>query len=635
MSSDHAAHATTAEQHAMRAESLPAFRGFSLTHTRSQVAEALSHFGRLMIFEEYTKHDITHVDGLLQIYDWLIPPAEQEKLTAAEWLLLALGGYLHDFGLLVTRTEYEQRHATNFPLYKDQISQADGADDLDYRVHLERLPGDERERFLYQEFVRTNHARRIRSWLSGRPDKSLGCDLQIVEMLRSLTVNLDPVFVADLGVICESHQLDDLDNIDKYPLDRPYGQSVDEAANLQYVAIFLRAADLLHIRSDRTPTTAFRIISPRNPISQREWAKQRAVRSVRPKKAVDGEGNYDPNGKTDTIEIHARFTDADGFFGLTAYLQYAASQIRLCHDWANASFKRTHRHLEFPWKRIDTSNIDAEGFIASPFEFQLDQRKILDLLTGHTLYNDTTVVLRELLQNAIDAVRLQEVMVPSKTEPVVRVHWSPENGELTVQDNGTGMTQEIIEKNFLRVGSSLYQEQQFIKRHPGFSPISRFGIGALSAFMIADDVEVITVSPKDEQARLLTLRSVHGQYLIKLLNKEDPAIPGAIREHGTQVKLTVRPSAKLDKVDAQLKKWIVVPRCTVSYEETGLKNSIQIGHLAVKDALREVLTQRGIIEARGGKLYRWDDPVEIRQDDEFPGLSIAYAVHWNRWHTEW
>jgi molecular chaperone HtpG len=191
--------------------------------------------------------------------------------------------------------------------------------------------------------------------------------------------------VTDLGIVCESHNLDDLENLKKYPHDRPYGQSPDESANVQYVAILLRVADLLHIRSTRTPSIAFRIISPRNPVSQREWAKQRAVRTVRAKTPIDSEGNYDPTRPVDTIEVHARFTDADGFFGLTTYLQYAESQLKLCNEWANRTLKQARRSLSFPWRRIDTSSVEAQGFIANPFEFQLDQRKILDLLTGHTV----------------------------------------------------------------------------------------------------------------------------------------------------------------------------------------------------------------------------------------------------------
>ena len=77
--------------------------------------------------------------------------------------------------------------------------------------------------------------------------------------------------------------------------------------------------DLLDITSDRTPSIAFRIINPRDPMGQREWAKQSAVRSVRPQIAQDSEGNRNPSLPQDTIEVHARYDEAEGFFGLTLY----------------------------------------------------------------------------------------------------------------------------------------------------------------------------------------------------------------------------------------------------------------------------------------------------------------------------
>jgi molecular chaperone HtpG len=55
------------------------------------------------------------------------------------------------------------------------------------------------------------------------------------------------------------------------------------------------------------------------------------------------------------------------------------------------------------------------------------------------------VVLRELLQNGIDAVRLQQLISAGEYEPTVRVAWNPDDRILTVTDNGTGMTQEVIE----------------------------------------------------------------------------------------------------------------------------------------------------------------------------------------------
>src|SRR5258705_13862694 len=98
------------------------------------------------------------------------------------------------------------------------------------------------------------------------------------------------------------------------------------------------------------------------------------------------------------------------------------------------------------------------------------------------------------------------------------------------------MTQQIIERHLLRVGSSRYQDPNFKKQFPEFAAISRFGIGVLSTFMVADSVEITSCHPDDAEARQLSLRSVHGKYLIRLLPK-DSVETKSLAPHGTRVKL--------------------------------------------------------------------------------------------------
>ena len=151
----------------------------------------------------------------------------------------------------------------------------------------------------------------------------------------------------------------------------------------------------------------YKLIDPSDPISQREWAKQAVVRRVRSRPGTDKDGNASEDVLSDTIDVFATFTDSDGFFGLTSYLKYATSQLSASYGIVLKSRHLSPRKYEFPWRFIDDSNIEVDGFLKQTFGFELDQDKILDLLTGHTLYNDSNVVVRELVQNAIDAVRLQ------------------------------------------------------------------------------------------------------------------------------------------------------------------------------------------------------------------------------------
>jgi hypothetical protein len=488
---------------------------------------------------------------MLEIYDWLIPDTTKVSMTSADWLLLTLSTYLHDLGLVVTSTEFHARESSGYRQHWAYLDSATDATSKDFKAELAKLSLEERERFLYQEYVRSKHAERIRHWLSPSPDPALGLDPNLTATLRELLGNLDRTFLQDLGLVCESHHRDDLGDTAKYPTDRPYGNHPDEASNVQYIAALLRTADLLHITRDRVPAISFRLISPSNPISQREWAKQQAVRTVRGKPARDAEGKVDRSAPMTEVEVHATFSEADGFFALQSYLSYASSQLAQTAEWCSTSCDQLGAPHEFPWRNVDSSQVQADGFIARPFKFEIDQHRILDLLTGHTLYNNTNVVVRELVQNALDAVRLKQLEKTQLEEPytpAVNVVWDPVGSTLEVWDNGTGMTQEVVERNFLRAGSSRYQEDDFLKRYPQFSPISRIGIGVLSTFMVADEIEVLTCHPHEPQARKLSLRSVHGRYLIRLIEKHAEELPTALQPHGTFVRIKLRASASLADV---------------------------------------------------------------------------------------
>lgn len=627
---------TNAEREAAKAEALPAFGSLNLLHIRRQVALLLNLIGREGIFDEYTVHDISHIDKMLNSLDWIIPDTTKQVMTPADWLMTVLGVYFHDMGMLVTRREYERRNSTDYPRYRDETLFG-GSNGEDYRQKVAELGEDRAERFLYQEFVRHKHAERVRAWVTGRQRPDLGQANEAAEQIEALLNHLGPQFRRDLGLVCESHHLNDLNDLTKYKTSQPYGDSDPETANLQYCAVLLRTSDLLHITSDRTPSITFKTINPTDPLSQQEWAKQLAVKRVRPKPGLNEEGMPDESIPKDTVEVYAYFTNEAGFFGLTSYLVYAANELRQSHEWvANAKKQSAAKH-EFPWRRIDDSHIEAEGFERESFEFTIDQAKILDLLTGHTLYNDTRVVIRELVQNAIDAIRLEFYPRSPGPEGRVLVKWNSRARTLTVTDNGTGMTQEIISNFLLRVGTSRYQDPEFKKQFPGFSSISRFGIGVLSTFMIADSVEVTTCHPGDESARRITLRSVHGKYLIRLFSKGDATVARLV-PHGTEFTLKVRPSVRMHGVLETARRWVVVPNCSVVVEIDDEK-PVQIGYLSPADALLSTLREMGIAAERGFDTRPPNQtsgrvPVRVLEQTD-DGVSVAYAVEWSGYFQEW
>jgi hypothetical protein len=201
-----------------------------------------------------------------------------------------------------------------------------------------------------------------------------------------------------------------------------------------------------------------------------------AVRRIRGQVAKNAEGLDQPDLPRNTIEVHATFKDENGFFGLTSYLDYAERELKQNHAWAQLAQKQHGVRFEFPWEHIDQRPIETIGFLKDQFEFKIDTFKILELLTGHTLYNDSGVVLRELVQNSIDAVRLQfsdPARKRSREEGRVAIHWDSQSRVLTVTDNGTGMSEEIIKKNiYLKWAHRVTRTPNFRKSIQSLHPLA-------------------------------------------------------------------------------------------------------------------------------------------------------------------
>jgi hypothetical protein len=601
--------ASKAEQHAKKAENYPSiFGGLNLTSIRENVGEILKLIGRDGIFREYTLHDANHIDAMLALVDKLIPPDTAAKMRTADWLMIVLSCYFHDLGMLVTKKEFDSRDkCAEFLTFKDRL--LEGSKGQDYQESLDKLTSEEREEFLYQEFVRSNHAKRVFHWIQGQDAVQYGIAKSAVDAVNGLLAGLEQVVRDDLAKICLSHHEDDLWDFDKYQINRVYGDDPEGEANLHYAAIILRAADVLQIQKKRVPTVLYQLIDPSNPKSQEEWAKQAGVRAIKPKTLPAG-------GESDTIEVHASFDNERAYFGLLAYLQqYAAKELDRCHDWTSQANKKGSA-FQFPWKQIDSSQVEPRGFEGRSYSFRLDQEKILKLLTGHTLYNDSRVAVREVLQNALDAVRFRKHLFPEEPIGKIEIVWDSKARRLTVRDSGTGMTQDTIEKFLLNVGSSFYQSEAVLKKYESFSAISRFGIGVLSTFMIADEVRILTVHPDDEYARRLTLPSVVKSYLIKKIPKGHPDLE-PIGHHGTEVTLQLRRSANLSDVEALVRFWLVIPQCEVVCRTDGAP-PVAIGFVSAQDVLDHYYQ----LAKREGSLKSVS---EVRTSS-LPGMDLAYVA---------
>ena len=146
---------------------------------------------------------------------------------------------------------------------------------------------------------------------------------------------------------------------------------------------------------------------------------------------------------------------------------------------------------------------------AETLSFEAEVSKLLHIVT-HSLYSEKEIFLRELISNASDAcdrLRYLAITEPELTaddpDLKVTVTLDAEARTLSVADNGIGMNRDELIENLgtiARSGSGAFVEQLTGDAEKDLSLIGQFGVGFYSAFMVADQVEVVSRRAGEEQA---------------------------------------------------------------------------------------------------------------------------------------
>ena len=141
-------------------------------------------------------------------------------------------------------------------------------------------------------------------------------------------------------------------------------------------------------------------------------------------------------------------------------------------------------------------------------EFKAESKRLLDLMIN-SIYTHKEIFLREIISNASDAIdklcykSLTDENVGLKREDFrITIHADPDGRVLTVSDNGIGMDESELENNLGVIASSgTYQFRQEVgKDSEDVDIIGQFGVGFYSAFMVADQITVITRKYGESQA---------------------------------------------------------------------------------------------------------------------------------------
>lgn len=489
---------------------------------------------------EFTLHDGDHLFRVLRLMEKLLPDETIDKLSVPELMLLILSAFFHDIGMAPDEKNVLSWKKTwdVFPEFEDEVEEKEYKDfqryynsrpeqisQIEVFIAQGNLSNAELvKNYLISDFIRTTHSLRAKyiiqkDWMG-----------KIKYRDTDLTV--------EFADICFSHNEDALSLLE---LDKNYLCGPEIFACLPLVAVILRISDVLDFDGKRTPSVLFSHLFVRNPISINEWNKHRAIEAW--------------SINSISIQYHAKCKHPAIESAIHAFCNIIDNELSVCNNIISSinDFNRSRGRevfVKIPFK-VDRSKIETQKdifgkplYLFRETQFNLSKRQVIDLLMGTKLYGDPEVALRELLQNSIDACLLRNALENSwgnSYEPEIQINYFTEaDGDiLEIIDNGTGMDQYIIDSYYSKVGSSFYNSSEFYdlksQSKAKFTPTSRFGIGILSCFMVADTLVVDT-------------RRVYGPYEygdpINLTIEGQESIfwikPGARKIPGTSTKLFLR-----------------------------------------------------------------------------------------------
>jgi molecular chaperone HtpG len=497
----------------------------------------------LTFFPEYTDHGPRHVSAVLTGAEWLVAEGAWAALTADDAAVLILATILHDcamhlsadgFLALLAKPQGERHPAWTLldrqswaELFAAYMAEARRWD----QRQLHRILGDEKvppeqqpdlvtwirhprdypdperwtttyEKFL-GEFVRRHHPRLAHEIaLDGVPGS----------VTPARRIQGVPAELLDLaGLVARSHGLP-LRGVLPYLGQRYHGRITCAGCHPVFLAAVLRIADYLEIRPDRVHPARYQLQRLRSPISRDEWAAHLAIQEVR----------HPDDDDAEAVFVRAHPASPQEFAKLQRLL--AGLQQELDTTWAVLgeifSKQADFAHLGLTLRRV-RSNLDdpeeyfereAPDFFPVPAAFTTAGADLLKLLVGPLYGDDPAIGIRELMQNAADAVRELWQIAADRGDPGMRmIPLADQEADvlieidrdaagrdwLTVTDKGIGMTAATVRNYFLKAGASLRTSDAWrrdfeVEGHSKVLRSGRFGIGALAAFLLGPRMEVWT-----------------------------------------------------------------------------------------------------------------------------------------------
>jgi len=425
---------------------------------------------------------------------------------------------------------------------------AEWSDSLaDWQSEQESLEVDtppEVEQQILLKVLRSLHAQRAETL----------CDLEVNAATGTFHLIQDDLIRSHLGEligkIAASHHWDveDLSNRLQPNVGAPSGFPADWTVRPMLIAALLRCADAVQIDQKRTPDFLYGLLELRG-ISETHWRAQNHLATPM----------IDPSDSSSLLFTSTKAYDineAEAWW--IAYDSIAMASHELIKTNAFLKdFNLPHlainrlSHSDSP-RRL-AKHVQTKGWEPVPANVHINNiNNIVDMFGGEKLYgNHPHVAIRELIQNAADAIRLRRALENegSSYNGKITVRLESINNEensdswLHIEDDGIGMSEAVLTGPLLDFGGGYLSSAIVRIERPGLvgkklKRSGKYGIGFFSVFMLSDKVKIVTKPYDAGLAETRTLAFNKGYKQRPMLIKENPKNFGATNSTRVSVLLS-------------------------------------------------------------------------------------------------
>lgn len=241
--------------------------------------------------------------------------------------------------------------------------------------------------------------------------------------------------------------------------------------------------------------------------------------------------------------------------------------------------------------------------------FQAETKELLNLMI-HSIYTNREIFLRELISNASDAIDKIKFEALTNSEILgedkdfkISLSVDQDKKEITITDNGIGMTYEEVAENIgtiAKSGSKAFKEKLENTSKDEIDIIGQFGVGFYSGFMVADKITLETKSPKSDMG-VRWISTGDGSYEIEEIERE---------QRGTTITLTIKEGDEYSsfledwKVRDLVKKYSDYVRYPIIFKDETINSTKPIWKTE-----KSKLTEENYNEFYKSTFHDWEDPM--------------------------